>query len=56
MFEALTGNLRNFGQLLQLGIMMEILGAAAYLLAGYAGNGLSSLQDAKTAMSNQASN
>ncbi|MDG2004406.1 MAG: hypothetical protein P8J20_13855 [Novosphingobium sp.] len=54
-FEALTENSRNLGQLVQFAIMVAILGVGAYFLADYAGSGLGSLQDAKVAMSGKES-
>lgn len=51
LFDALGENWRNLGQVVQLGVMVAIAGLAAWLLADFAGSGLSSLQDAKAAMS-----
>jgi hypothetical protein len=50
-FEALAVNGRDLGQVVQLGVMILILGAAAWLLFQYASSGLDSLQNAKAAMS-----
>lgn len=55
LFEALTGNWRDFGQVTQLGIIVAVLGVAAYLLADYVSSGLGLLQDAKVAMSGKVS-
>jgi len=51
--EAFADNWRNLGGALQLAVMVAIGAAGAWLLAGYASNGLSSLQDAKLAMTRQ---
>jgi hypothetical protein len=51
LLEALGADRRSLGRAVQFGIMLVVLGAAAWLLADYAGDGLSSLQEARTAMS-----
>jgi hypothetical protein len=53
--EAFAENWRDLGGALQLAVMVAIVGAGAWLLAGYAGEGLSSLQDARLAMTRQKS-
>lgn len=49
--EALAVNSRNMGQFVQLAIMVAILAGAVWLLIGFVSDGMSSLGDARTAMS-----
>ena len=50
LLDALTGNQRTLGQVLQFGIALAAMGAAAWFAADYAGKGLGSLDAAKQAM------
>lgn len=55
LIDALAGERRSLGQMLQFGIVLVALGAAAWLAADYAGRGLGSLGEAKRAMAHTGS-
>ncbi|MCB2062973.1 MAG: PilZ domain-containing protein [Novosphingobium sp.] len=53
LIDALAGERRSLGQMLQFGIVLAALGAAAWLASDYVGKGMGSLGEAKQAMAGE---